>query len=253
MPISKSQKMPDSDSKRPEDLISSTKAILELPENDFQALVRKHVKHKDRSDRTHHELHVPALAALPTASLTIVLLGDSRLERFSWYAPDTKINHLAKSFNAGVGGDKIENVLYRIEQGLLRAMEDKIPKLWVLSIGTNNLRVKGRDGLKEDEIEAFVVLVAAILRAAPESTVLMTELSYRKDIDEAIVDVVNRQFLEVLKDFNAAFGMERAVWHELPVLTKEQHLLDHVHFNKEGYRMWDAKLFNHVQALLETA
>jgi lysophospholipase L1-like esterase len=161
------------------------------------------------------------------------------------------MNQLEDSFNAGVGGDKIENVLYRISEGLLGAMADKMPELWVVSVGTNNLRPKGETGLKDDEVEAFVVLLAAVLRAAPGSRVLMTEVSYRTDIGDAIVDVVNEQLRDAVQNMNEAAGEERVLWHSLPELRKEEHLLDHVHFNEAGYRMWDEKLVADVKSLLE--
>jgi hypothetical protein len=47
-------------------------------------------------------------------------------------------------FNAGVGGDKVQNVLWRLEQGLL---SDFHPKLVVLQIGTNNIDQDHPEGL----------------------------------------------------------------------------------------------------------
>jgi lysophospholipase L1-like esterase len=162
------------------------------------------------------------------------------------------MNHLPHSFNAGCGGDKIENVLYRISEGLLEVMKEKkvLPKLWVVSVGTNNLRPKGRSGLRDGEVEAFLVLLSALLRAAPGSKVLMTELSYRTDIGDEIVDVVNEQMKGAVGDINAALERERVVWHSLPEIRKQEHLLDHVHFNEEGYMAWDEKLAGDVEVLV---
>jgi hypothetical protein len=47
-------------------------------------------------------------------------------------------------FNAGVGGDKVQNVLWRLEQGLL---SDFHPKLIVLQIGTNNIEQDHPEGI----------------------------------------------------------------------------------------------------------
>ena len=41
-----------------------------------------------------------------------------------------------------VGGDKIENVLYRIKLGLLQLCKPLGVVLWVVHTGTNNLRVR---------------------------------------------------------------------------------------------------------------
>jgi hypothetical protein len=47
-------------------------------------------------------------------------------------------------FNAGVGGDKVQNVLWRLEQGLIT---DFHPKLVVLQIGTNNIEQDHPEGI----------------------------------------------------------------------------------------------------------
>lgn len=76
-----------------------------------------------------------------TPKIDVVLLGDSMLERFQTTGKYTQIGGLQypRVFNAGVGGDKIENVLYRIRLGLLSILKAKNPKLVVIHIGTNNL------------------------------------------------------------------------------------------------------------------
>ena len=44
---------------------------------------------------------------------------------------------------------------------------------------------------------------------------------------------------------------ELVIWHNMPALSKVVHLEDHVHFNHEGYRVWDDELYVDVVSLAE--
>jgi hypothetical protein len=233
--------------------------LFALPQVDFDVVVLKNMKHKTRSHDTHHNNHIPALSSLPPNSLTTCLIGDSRMERFKWFCPLSQMNNLPHSFNAGCGGDQIQHVLYRISEGLLLALSDKPPRLWILSIGTNNLHAKVQKqrpfGMFDEDIEKFAVLLVALLRVAPGSRVLMTEMSYRRVIRDEIVDVENARMKGVVARVNEAWGRESVLWNAMPKRiaereNKDKYLLDRVHFNEEGYRIWDAALWSDVQKVL---
>ena len=73
-----------------------------------------------------------------------VFLGDSMMER--WMTTGSKIwnTHFTNSANLGVGGDKIENLLYRLsggdEKNCIETVLDKIDTSTIyFMIGTNNL------------------------------------------------------------------------------------------------------------------
>jgi lysophospholipase L1-like esterase len=83
----------------------------------------------------------------------ILLLGDSMLERWQTTGREIWRNkglNRRKIGNAGVGGDRTEHVLYRIDHGLLNTIK---PKLVILLIGTNNIEKDSeqdvRDGIQK--------------------------------------------------------------------------------------------------------
>ena len=49
------------------------------------------------------------------------------------------LNTRSDAINLGVGGDKIQNVLYRMSLGLLDMLQPLPIKLWVIHVGSNNL------------------------------------------------------------------------------------------------------------------
>ena len=105
-------------------------------------------KFKDRSNQTCHEAHLPILKN--NKSLSVVLLGDSMIERFLTTGSTTHVAKLPSSFNAGCGGDKISNVVYRLLIMLPYLPSDV--KVWVLMIGTNDLAKKR--AVKDADVEA---------------------------------------------------------------------------------------------------
>jgi hypothetical protein len=81
------------------------------------------------------------------------------LERFKTTGIAAKLGALGASgaaFNAGVGGDRNENIIYRLTQGrystLKTAQSDTSTscdiKVWVLTSGTNKFHAKGHRELE---------------------------------------------------------------------------------------------------------
>lgn len=95
------------------------------PDPDFRELIHDSMKSKSRSHDTHNEIHLPILSQNPALAFTTVLVGDSMIERLKTTGSSTRIARLPSSFNAGVGGDRIENVLYRLDLGLFASLQDR--------------------------------------------------------------------------------------------------------------------------------
>lgn len=92
---------------------------------------------EERVDDNHRARHAHILALPHPAQYELVLLGDSLTRRWEDY-PEQWNRHFGnfKAANLGVGGDTIENVLWRIGHSELDGLH---PAVLVLLIGTNNL------------------------------------------------------------------------------------------------------------------
>ncbi|EAQ91615.1 predicted protein [Chaetomium globosum CBS 148.51] len=125
-------------------------------------------------------------------------------------------------------------------------------RVWVVQVGTNNLTVK--TGLGERDVDAWEVLVETLLGVNPtggECKVLVTGLFYRKDVSGELVDQANGKIRAVVKRLQEKYGADRVVCLAPAAGVKtEEHLVDHVHLNLEGYQLWMAELFPAVNALL---
>ncbi|KAF9126123.1 hypothetical protein BGW39_006859 [Mortierella sp. 14UC] len=246
-----------------------------LPKNDtaenqdmtqeaFHQLITEAKKFKDRSHSTVHDVHLPELNFLTTntsqdpaaapdakATLSTVLIGDSMLERLKTTGTSTELAQLPGSFNAGCGGDKIENVLYRLDLMYPLLQNCNTIKLWVVMVGTNNLRKKG---FRPADVALYRLLLQALLRVAPGSKVIACEMFRRKDIEDRYVDEANNMVKDMIDEMNiklAGRGEPRIVWIEAPIGVTKDLLEDHVHLDKDGYFKWDDYLFPRVLDQLE--
>jgi hypothetical protein len=118
-------------------------------------------------------------------------------------------------FNAGVGGDKIENVLYRLDLGLLPLLEDRNVKLWVVIIGSNDLTKIGKikKALLPSEVERYRLLLQALLRTSATSQIIACALFQRSDVANEDVLESNRLLHSLTLTMNTNFG-ERILWLE---------------------------------------
>lgn len=187
------------------------------------------------------------LKTLPTPPLQTILLGFSAIEHLKDPPSDSaqfQLTTLPSSINLGCGGDKIENVIYRLYAGTYRLLLPLSPsiKLIILQVGTNNLRPLRP--LTATECAKYSLLLAALLKIAPGATLVCSGLFNRRDIPEGVVGGSNDAMKEVVEGLNNA-GVEgwmgRVKWVDAPVVGEAERV-DHVHLNGEGYRLWDRAL-----------
>lgn len=187
------------------------------------------------------------LKTLPTPPLQTILLASSAIEQLKNSPPGSaklQLTTLPSSINLGCGGDKIENVLYRLYTGtyrLLLPFSSSI-KLIILQVGTNNLRPLRP--LTANECAKYSLLLAALLKIAPGATLVCSGLFNRRDIPDGVVGDSNDALKKVVEGLNNA-GVEnwagRVKWVDAPVVGEAERV-DHVHLNGEGYRLWDRAL-----------
>lgn len=234
---------------------------------ELRALIRQSMKYKERSHNTFLEVHKPGLEAIPlvpntlktnlrpstsTASsetpptikaastFDVIFIGDSMLERLKTTGINTNLHNLQQSFNLGVGGDRIQNVLYRLDLGYIELLGSRHTRLWVVHIGTNDLTPKR--GLRNSEISCYRLLLQALLNLSPESQVLVTGLFKRKDVSDEIVEKSNEAIQGLVEDLNGQLDGSRLVWLAPTDSVTKEMLVDHVHLTEEGYDLWDEDL-----------
>jgi lysophospholipase L1-like esterase len=234
---------------------SASSQFHQLSSTQLDQLINQRACFKQRSYDTHTSTHQPQLESSAenissAPQIDIVLLGDSMFERFKTTGNYTQIGqlHYPQVFNAGVGGDKIENVLYRVDLGLLRLLKPKNPKIIVLQLGTNNLQRKR--GLERQHLDDYFLLLQALLvMFSTETRILVTGLFKRKDVDEQCIIQSNMALEELVTRVNTeeiGKGTQqgpRIQWMEPSKMIDLEHLNDNVHLNVNGYQIWNDILY----------
>ena len=195
------------------------------------------------------------LKTLPTPPLQTILLGSSAIGHLKNPPPESaqlQPTTLPASINLGCGGDKIENVIYRLYAGTYRLLLPLSPsvKLIILQVGTNNLRPLRL--LTATECAKYSLLLAALLKIAPGATLVCSGLFSRRDIPDEVVGGSNdalKKAVEGLDHAEVEDWTGRVKWVDAPVVGEAERV-DHVHLNDEGYRLWDRALGGVIAEIL---
>jgi cephalosporin-C deacetylase len=153
-----------------------------------------------RTDANSMKAHEQLLAKRKAGQIDVYFMGDSITRR--WGATDPQYQDLLANWRAnftgwnaanfGWGGDKTQNMLWRLENGELDGVH---PKVVVLMAGTNNVgRVSplGDAEARADEVARGVAAVVREIRQrAPKATLIITGITPRDDNLE-VMPIINR-------------------------------------------------------------
>ena len=200
--------------------------------------------------------HEGFLKIAQKGNVDLLFLGDSITDGWRgrgsnvwnrFYAP-------RRAANFGIGGDRTEHVLWRLNQGELEGLK---PKVVVLMIGTNNTG-KEKDGRPRNSIpeiiEGVTAVVSEIRTRLPDSKILLLGIFPRGNIDDpqrGQVAVINTalaklddgrkvKYLDIGPEFLEADGtLPRSIMPDL------------LHPNEQGYQIWAAAMNPSLDALMQ--
>ena len=181
---------------------------------------------KDRTIDTHAK-HMQMLKTGLFNGSTL-FLGDSMMERWTWIGKDLWHTHLKplKVFNGGVGGDRICNLLWRIENGILDYPFSRV----ILMIGTNDLQ--------KTQPQAIVNGIVQVIEEIQKRNLplLVYGLTPRTDISEEKILKVNNLLEKTCKelkvDYHCFYPKEDCYYD------------DNVHLSHLGYEEWLKELLS---------
>ena len=153
-----------------------------------------------RPDENSRIAHEQLLEKKTKGRIDVYFLGDSIVRR--WGTSDEKYKDLLANWrqnffgwnaaNFGWGGDRTQNVLWRLDQGELDGLH---PQVIVLMIGTNNIGSGvpvGDDRARVDEVTRGVRQIVERCRSkAPEATIVLTGITPRND-NLAVMPTISR-------------------------------------------------------------
>jgi len=173
----------------------------------------------------------------------VVIIGDSIAGRFPSFVQEEVFGYTF--INIGVGGDRTENLLWRLAKFDLR---NSRPRAIILYIGTNNLRAKDS---ADDTVAGILLTIDTIRSQVPRTTLIVSEIlpmgnefSFRPN-DIAVVNAAlaaaqeshEFQLLNVHNSISEAAGYD----------AKPPIYADWAHLDADGYRVMSMSLKKMLQ------
>jgi lysophospholipase L1-like esterase len=195
--------------------------------------------------QTHAELS--ALAARGEAEL--VFLGDSITASTRSSESWKKVFGGYRYANFGIGGDRTQNVLWRLDHGEVGALK---PKVIVLLIGTNNIGITEND--VDDTVRGVTAVVKKIHTTFPTTKLLVLGLFPRDEKPDTSTRVKISQInaaLAKLEDGKSTFVRDIGkVFLESDGILSTEISPDHLHLSEEGLRRWAEAIAPTVRQLM---
>lgn len=168
----------------------------------------------------------------------VVFIGDSITQGWEGAGKSVWEKRYAnrKAHNLGIGGDRTQHVLWRLENGNLDGLE---PKVAVVMIGTNN---SGKDRNTPGEITEGVTAVVSKLRTMrPQMKILLLGIfprsQYFNDQRGALLQV--NQAIAKLADNQSVFWLDfgSQLINADGSISKDL-MPDYLHLSTKGYEIW---------------
>lgn len=197
-----------------------------------------------------NEMHASNVAEAAKGEAELVFQGDSITEIARWSESWKKTFGGYRYVNFGIGGDRTQNVLWRLEHGEIGALK---PKLVVLLIGTNNLWTTQDD---IGDITRGVKAVVGKLRTGfPAAKILVLGIFPRDAKADAPVRATIAKInavLAKLDDGKTVFVRDIGkVFLETDGTLSKAVSEDALHLTEEGYRRWTEAIAPTVKELMK--
>jgi beta-glucosidase len=189
-------------------------------------------------DGAHLKRHEAFNNRIKQGDVDLVFIGDSITQGWEGSGKDVWAKHYGdrKAVNLGIGGDRTQHVLWRLEHGNIEGIS---PKLAVLMIGTNNSN--GTDNTAEEIGAGIEAIVKKLRTDLPQTKVLILAIFPRgakpnpqreknakaSEIASQLADNENIFYLDIGPTFLDADG----------TLSKDI-MPDLLHLSPRGYEIW---------------
>jgi lysophospholipase L1-like esterase len=181
------------------------------------------------------KMHDGFLDRAKQGNVNLLFLGDSITEGWKYNSTWKRHYEPRHAANFGIGGDRTQHVLWRIQNGEL---ENLHPKVVVLMIGTNNAGGNSADQIAQG-VNAIVdhlrkqlpttkiLLLAVFPRGAQPGTPVRDKLTAVNQQIAKLDDGSNVRYLDIGKAFLQPDG----------TLSKDV-MPDYLHLSSKGYQIW---------------
>ena len=197
--------------------------------------------------------HVTFNSAPNRGRAKVIFVGDSITSEWSRAGRSVWRERYARyaALNLGVGGDRTENLLWRLSHGNLAGLS---PKVAVLLIGTNNLHNQSQKTI----VAGIAANIAELRHRLPRARILLLALFPRG----ARKGAMRLKALAVNKHLVGLASASDSMVHVLDIgnvfvdksgAISQAIMPDYLHLSERGYRRWADAMNPKLQELLKAA
>ncbi|HVC93557.1 MAG TPA: GDSL-type esterase/lipase family protein [Pirellulales bacterium] len=208
------------------------------------------VKPAPRTDQGWKDRQEKINARAKQGDVGVIFLGDSITHGWEgneaqpiwdkYFAP-------RKAMNAGIGGDRTQHVLWRLEHGNIEGIK---PKVAVIMIGTNN---SGSDS-SEDIAAGITAIVERLRKELPEIKILLLGIFPRgPDADDRLrkTNIGANQIVKELDDGKRVHYLDLSdKFLEADGSLSKEIMPDLLHLSARGYQIWAESIDGKLAELL---
>ncbi|HTG45596.1 MAG TPA: platelet-activating factor acetylhydrolase IB subunit [Verrucomicrobiae bacterium] len=183
----------------------------------------------------------------------LVFIGDSITQGWEGEGKKVWADHYTKyhAVNLGIGGDRTQHVLWRLENGNLEGLS---PKAAVVMIGTNNSN--GEDNTVEQIAGGVQAIVEKLRQKLPETKIILVAIFPRGEnpnpqrgkilqVNQIIRKLADGQNV-LWADFGSKFVNEQGQ-------ISREIMPDYLHLTSAGYEIWAKSIERQLARILGSA
>ena len=195
------------------------------------------------------EMHEKFLERAKKGDIDLLFLGDSITQ--GWNDNGTWQRHYAprQAANFGIGGDRTQHVLWRLDHGEVDGIE---PKVIVLMIGTNNFH----SNTPEEIAEGIRAIVQTLRVKLPASRILLLGIFPRGESPmpgRERIAAVNSRIARLDDGKSVTYLDVGPVFIQPDGKIARDVMPDFLHLSEKGYRIWADAMEPTLWSLLEGA
>ena len=181
----------------------------------------------------------------------IIFVGDSITQGWEGEGKEVWAKYYAhrNAVNLGIGGDRTQHVLWRLDHGNLEGLK---PRAAVVMIGTNNSN--GEDNTVEQIADGVAAIVKQLREKLPQTKVLLLSIFPRSENpspQRGKVLQVN-QIVQKLADDQSVFWIDFGYKFVNSDGTIPHDLMpDYLHLSKRGYEIWAEAIEDKLSTVLD--
>ena len=180
----------------------------------------------------------------------VIFIGDSITQGWEGAGKQVWADNFAKydAVNLGIGGDRTQHVLWRLDNGNLEGIK---PKAAVVMIGTNNSN--GEDNSVEQIADGVRAIVQKLRQRLPETKVLLVAIFPRGENPNP----QRGKILQVNQIIRRLADNQNVIWVDFGHKYVDDEgripreiMPDYLHLSEQGYQTWATSLTNPLNRAL---